>query len=94
MSAASERTAARVEQYLVARKIGQRAIWRAVANVGPIDAAGAEYTADFLVPDGTKEIRLSVDAKIEWLRAGVAPARLEQALVLPRAELPAPRVNA
>jgi len=79
-----EKTVARVEQYLIARRIGNRAMWRALAGVGPIDAAGAEYTADVLVPAGSQEIDIRVEARVEWFRAGAVPAELSRTVVLPR----------
>jgi hypothetical protein len=84
IAAGGERTVARVEQYLIARKIGNRAIWRAVAGVGPIDAAGAEYTADILLAADSEEIDVRVDARAEWLRAGAVPAELRRTVILPR----------
>lgn len=80
---ANEMSASRVQQYLVARKLGNRAIWRAVAGVGPIDAAGAEYTADFLVPASIRQLHVRVDAKVEWLRLGVSAAELDVDVSLP-----------
>ena len=79
-----ERTLARVEQYLIARKIGNRAMWRALAGVGPIDAAGTEFTADVLVPADCSQVDVRIVASVEWLRAGPVPAELRRTLVLPR----------
>jgi hypothetical protein len=79
-----EKTVARVEQYLIARRIGNRAMWRALASVGPIDAAGAEYTADVLIPADSQGVDVRVGARVEWLRAGAVPAELRRTVVLPR----------
>jgi hypothetical protein len=82
-TAGGESTLARVEQYLIARMIGNRAMWRALAGVGPIDASGASYTADVLVPAKARSLDVRVDARVEWLHAGAVPAELRQTLELP-----------
>jgi hypothetical protein len=69
-SLSAEHTLSRVEQYLIARKAGNRAFWRALAGIGEIDVGGIEYSADLLVPDSVREVALKVEAKVEWRRAG------------------------
>jgi hypothetical protein len=69
---------------LIAQRIGNRAMWRALASVGPIDAAGAEYTADVLIPADSQGVDVRVGARVEWLRAGAVPAELRRTVVLPR----------
>lgn len=83
-TAGGEKTVARVEQYLIARMIGNRAMWRVIAGLGPIDAAGADYTADVLVPVGAQAVEIRVDARVEWLRSGAVPAELRRTVALPR----------
>ena len=86
LSQGNEQTVARVEQYLVARKVANRALWRVIAGVGPIDAAGEEYSIDVLVPEGVHEIDLHVEARLEWFRAGIVPAEIRRRLKLPTAD--------
>lgn len=83
MSSGAEQTNSTVEQYLVARMAANRAVWRVIAGVGPIDPAGLQYTVDFLAPPQTRELELEIDARIEWRRAGAVPAELRQRLLLP-----------
>ena len=83
-SIGTERSIAQVEQYLIARKAGNRAMWRALAGVGPIDASGLEYMADLLVPDSVPEMQVSVEAKVDWLYAGTTPAAVQKTFSLPR----------
>jgi hypothetical protein len=75
---------ARAEQYLIARKAENRAFWRALAGIGPLDVGGIEYSADLLIPDGVSELILKLEAKADRRRAGVAPAEMERTLSLPR----------
>lgn len=84
ISIGTERSLARVEQYLIARKAGNRAIWRALAGIGPIDASGIEYVADLLVPDSVGEILIRVEAKVDWAYAGTIPTDVQKTLPLPR----------
>jgi hypothetical protein len=79
----SERSLARVEQYLMSRKAGNRALWRVVAGIGPVDAAGTEYVSDVLIPDSVRQVSIHVEAKVEWVHCGVVPAEMEQLLTLP-----------
>jgi hypothetical protein len=79
----SERSLARVEQYLMSRKAGNRALWRVLAGIGPVDAAGTEYVSDVLIPDSVRQVSVHVDAKVEWVHCGVVPAEMEQLLTLP-----------
>jgi hypothetical protein len=84
ISIGTERSLARVEQYLIARKAGNRVTWRALAGIGPIDASGLEYVADLLVPDSVREILIRVEAKVDWTYAGTIPTDVQKTLVLPR----------
>ena len=88
ISVGTERSLARVEQYLIARKAGNRATWRALAGVGPIDAGGIEYKADLLVPDSVQEILIRVEAKVDWMYAGSVPTDVQKTLLLPRPQRP------
>ncbi|WP_183252163.1 hypothetical protein [Brevundimonas basaltis] len=83
VSSGAEQTSSTVEQYLIARMAANRAVWRVIAGVGPIDPAGLQYTVDLLAPPQTRELALEVDARIEWHRAGAVPAELRQRLLLP-----------
>ena len=84
LSIGAERSLARVEQYLIARKVGNRAFWRTLAGVGPVDAGGVEYTVDFLISDKVDLVNLTLEAKVEWLRNGAVTATLQRLLELPR----------
>jgi hypothetical protein len=79
----AEQTLSRVEHYLVARKIANRAWWHVLAGIGPIDAAAGEYSIDCLVPEGVQEIDVMIEARVDWLRAGIVPARITQRMALP-----------
>jgi hypothetical protein len=80
-----EQGTSRMSQYLYARKLANRALWRVLAGVGAIDVAGEEYSVEFLAPASVGELELQVDANIEWLRAGIVPAELRQPITLPPA---------
>jgi hypothetical protein len=84
ISIGTERTVARVEQYLIARRAGNRAIWRALAGIGPIDAGGIEYSADLLVPDSVREVLIGVEAKVDWTVAGTFLTDVQKTLSPPR----------
>lgn len=83
LSSTAETTVGRIEQYLIARRIGNRAIWRAVAGIGPIDVAGTTYAIDVLIPAETNQMDLHVVARVEWFQAGTVPAELRRTLLLP-----------
>jgi hypothetical protein len=83
-SLSAQQDLARVEQYLTARKVGNRAIWRVLAGVGPIDAGGTEYIADLLIPDHVDEFSVHVEVNVEWARSGIVPASVQEKLSLPR----------
>ena len=87
ISVGTERSVVRVEQYLMARKVGNRAIWRVLAGIGPIDAGGIEYMADLLVPDRAQEILIKIEAKVDWMYGGTVPTAVEKSLALPRPQL-------
>ena len=83
ISVGSEKNTARVEQYLISRQFGNRAIWQILSGVGPIDVAGTEYKVEILAPSNCKSLDISVDARVEWLNAGVVPAHLQETLDIP-----------
>ena len=82
-SMGAEQSLARVEQYLISRKAGNRAFWRALAGVGPIDVGGIEYIAELLISRNIREISITVEATVEWARGGAVPTTLRQLLPLP-----------
>ena len=55
-------------------------------EVGPIDAAGEEYSIDVLVPEGVHEIHQQVEARLKWFRAGIVPAEVRRRVKLPTAD--------
>jgi len=72
-----------VEQYLIARNIGNGAMWRVLAGKGPVDAGGLEYSAHLLVPVDVLELALKAQGRAYWRRGGEVPASLRFPALLP-----------